>query len=90
MASPFTVDDLMSWLSSRFQVWLPSLAQIQPWPFLVRLWGYVVPGGPPAGDPPWAIDVDGEIEVLGMFQLEKLQVIVAPRNGSGDARSPLH
>lgn len=83
MASPVTVADLVSWLGTRLQTWVPSLADIQPWAFLVRLWELVVPGGDPAGDPPWEIEVDGEVEVIGGFELQNIKVVVKSRTPSG-------
>ncbi len=86
MASPVDVSALMQWLSARLQVWLPTLADLGRWPFLARLWSFVVPGGYPAGDPPWEIEVDGEVEVLGDFQLNELKILVQPRTQPGSVR----
>jgi len=88
MASPLDVAGLMAWLSTQLQIWLPTLANLGRWPFMQRIWGFVVPGGLPTGDPPWEItlDPDDEVEVLGVFQISEMKIHVSPRTQSGSVQ----
>ena len=74
-----SVKQLMSWLTTRLGIKLPTYDQIRQWPVLRTLWNYKTDIDEyPAGDPPWEVGVDSENgwEIIPGLKAKKLEIHV--------------